>query len=58
MTEITGPVLHRALVECRDEVGDILDDVGVKLYKHEEWRDAEQQYDTLEDLLIEVVDEY
>jgi hypothetical protein len=44
--------LHRNLVDCRDESGDLLDRVGIKLYKFDEWRDAETQYDSFEDILI------
>jgi len=58
MTEITGPVLHRALVDCRDRTQDILTDIGIRLYRYQDWDRAEVQYDTFEDLLIEVVDEY
>jgi hypothetical protein len=55
MTEITGPVLHSAMVDCRETSQDAMFDVGIRLYRYQDWNDAETQYDTFEDLLIEAV---
>ena len=53
MTEITGPTLHRALVDCRDQSMDVMCHCGIKLYRYQAWGDGETQFDAFEDLLLD-----
>ena len=53
MTEIDDTLLHRTLVDCRDMTHDVLENLGIRIYRYQDWLDAERKYDEYEDLLME-----